>query len=109
MTDRFDIFGYYKVGEYKTYSKLDAILLHEKTGIHPTWHFNDEVFSSHNWATEPPESLDELYRIRAEQIRARYDYIVVFYSGGADSTNILQTFLKNNIKIHSYVIIYNYI
>jgi hypothetical protein len=94
-----DKFGYYTVGNKKTYSKLDAILTHGKTGNHPDWHFNDQEFSLHDWTIEPAEGLDELYRARAQGIRDRYDYLVLFYSGGADSTNILQTFLKNDIKL----------
>ena len=94
-----DRFGYYTVGTFKTYSKLMAILEHEKTGVHPQWHFNDEEFSAHDWKQEPQESLVELYRRRAQQIRDRYDYLVLFYSGGADSTNILQTFINNDIKL----------
>jgi len=94
-----DQFGYYTVGEFRTYSKLAAILEHERTGIHPQWHFNDEVFAATDWQQEPQESLTELYRRRAQQIRDRYDYLVLFYSGGADSTNILQTFVNNDIKL----------
>jgi len=94
-----DRFGFYQVGDYKTYSKLEAIQLHEKTGIHPTWNFNQEVFSKFDWTQEPHESLQELYRRRAQQIRDRYDYLVLFYSGGADSKNILDTFIDNNIKL----------
>ena len=94
-----DRFGFYQVGDYKTYSKLEAIELHEKTGIHPSWNFNQETFSQYDWTKEPQESLQELYRQRAQQIRDRYDYLVLFYSGGADSKNILDTFIDNNIKL----------
>jgi len=94
-----DHYGYYTVGDYKTYSKLDAILKHDASGTIPQWHFNDEVFSSTNWQLEPAESLLELYRQRAQRIRDQYDYLVLFYSGGADSTNILQTFINNDIKL----------
>jgi len=94
-----DQFGYYTVGDYKTYSKLDAILLHERTGHFPKWNFNTVAFGLQDWRIEPAQSLSELYRVRAQQIRDNYDYLVLFYSGGADSANILQTFLKNNIKI----------
>ncbi|NBR23517.1 MAG: hypothetical protein EBU08_07045, partial [Micrococcales bacterium] len=78
---------------------MEAIELHHKTGIHPTWNFNDEVFGTVDWTQEPSESLPELYRQRAEQIRSEYDYVVLCYSGGADSTNILTTFLNNDIKL----------
>ena len=95
-----DQFGYYTVGPtFKTYSKLEAIEEMSRTGIHLGWHFNQETFSAYDWTREPSESLAELYRQRAQQIRDSYDYVVVFYSGGADSWNILNTFLGNNIKI----------
>lgn len=103
-----DHFGYYTVGEYKTYSKLDAILKQEQTGLFPQWHFNDEVFGAFDWTQEPQETLPELYRRRAEQIRSQYDYLVLFYSGGADSTNILQTFLNNDIKLDEIAQFYSY-
>ena len=103
-----DQFGYYTVGSHKTYSKLDAITLHERTGQHPEWNFNDIVFGLYDWSKEPVESLEELYQQRAQQIRDKYDYLVLFYSGGADSTNILQTFLKNDIKLDEIAQFYSY-
>jgi hypothetical protein len=94
-----DQFGYYRVGDLRTYSKLEAIELHQKTGHHPEWHFNEAVFRSYDWKSEPQLPLTELYRQRAQQIRDQYDYVVLFYSGGSDSTNILNTFVENNIKL----------
>lgn len=99
MSPDLDQFGFYQVGDLKTYSKLDAIIIQSRTGHFPTWNFNDSVFDCYDWTVEPKESLQELYRQRAQHIRDRYDYVVLFYSGGADSTNILQTFLKNDIKL----------
>jgi len=43
--------------------------------------------------------LSVLYKERAQQLRDRYQYIVLYYSGGADSHNILRTFIDNNIKL----------
>jgi hypothetical protein len=94
-----DKFGYYKVGDFKTYSKIEAIELHQATKIHPRWDFNELEFSCYDWTVEPEQTLDELYANRARQIRDNYDYVVLFYSGGADSENIISTFIKNNIKI----------
>jgi hypothetical protein len=98
MTNK-DQFGYYMVGDYKTYSKIEAIEIHAKSGVHPTWHFNESVFSQLNWTVEPEQSIEELYRIRAQQIRDQYDYIVLFYSGGADSQNMLNSFVRNGIHV----------
>ena len=94
-----DRFGYYTVGDQKIYSKLEAIKLHVKTGNHPEWHYHDEIFSSYNWTQEPTQSLTDLYRKRAEQLREKYDYIVLLYSGGADSNNVLDSFIDNNIHL----------
>lgn len=94
-----DRFGYYTVGSYKTYSKLDAIQEQQRTGVFPQWHFNNEAFESFNWTKEPALTLAELYKKRAEQLREKYDYLVLFYSGGADSTTVLDTFLNNNIHL----------
>jgi hypothetical protein len=92
-------FGFYQVGELKFYSKLEAIELHQRTGIHPHWNFNDQVYSSYDWRQEPKESLSELYRQRAQQLRDSYDYLVLWYSGGADCDNILHAFVDNDILL----------
>ena len=108
MTQNKDIFGFYRVGDLKFYSKLEAIEMQSKTGIHLHWDFNEAVYSSYDWTQEPVESLSELYRQRAQQIRDQYDYIVVWYSGGADSSNILDTFINNDIKVDEIMCYTNY-
>ena len=102
-----DKFGYYRVGDYKTYSKVDAIELHTRSGIHPHWNFNEELYSSYNWTIEPTKNLQELYAARARQIRETYDHVVLMCSGGADSTNVLNSFVQNNIQFDE-ILTYNY-
>jgi hypothetical protein len=101
MIDIFDKdkFGFYKVGDYKTYSKIEAIELATKQKLPLTWDFNHKLFSCYDWSKEPSQSLDELYANRSRQIRNSYDYIVLMYSGGIDSGNILETFVKNQITL----------
>lgn len=95
-----DQFGYYTVGNHlRTYSKLLAIEEMNRTGQHVEWHFNKAEMSAYDWTQEPTESLAELYRQRAQQIRDNYDYVVVWYSGGPDSWNLLESFVANNIHI----------
>ena len=99
QTSNHDRFGFYTVGQYKTYSKLEAI---EHSGVskHPVeWNFNKHKFQQFDWMREPPGSLEFWYGERARQIRDTYDYIVLWYSGGADSHNALMSFVKNNIFI----------
>jgi hypothetical protein len=77
--------------------------MHVKTGIHPHWDFNEAVFSSYDWTVEPKENILELYRRRAQQLRDKYDYIILAYSGGADSTTVLESFVHNDIKLDEVV------
>lgn len=94
-----DQFGFYTVGDFKTYSKLEAIEQSGRTQKSVEWKFNNDTFDTINWTQEPPGSLDFWYRERAQQIRDKYDYIVLWYSGGADSHNVLMSFVKNNIFV----------
>lgn len=98
-----DHWGFYQVGPYKTYSKLDAIEVSGRTKHDIVWNFNNEVFGAFDWTQEPPGDLEFWYQQRAEQLRENYDYIILFYSGGWDAHNILRTFVKNNIFIDEIV------
>lgn len=100
--------GVYRVGDINCYSKLQAIELHAKTGIHPHWDFNETVFNTYDWTVEPAEPLLELYRRRAQQIRDQYDYVIVIYSGGADSETVLQSFVDNDIRVDEVASYVNY-
>ena len=91
--------GHYKVGNKIYSSKIDAVLEAQLTNEEVTWDFFDNQLRTLNWLVEPILPLDELYRIRAQQIRDQYDYIIVFCSGGADSTNVIKTFINNNIHV----------
>ena len=51
----------------------------------------------------PNLSILDLYRIRAQEIRDSYDYLVLNLSGGPDSMNILNVFVKNNIPLDEIV------
>jgi hypothetical protein len=61
--------------------------------------FNDDVFGNIDWTIEPSISLSDLYKLRAQQIRDEYDYVILSFSGGSDSVEVLETFLEHNIFI----------
>jgi hypothetical protein len=91
--------GRYKCNGKPFYSKLEAILESNKTGKQIHWDFYDSVFDKYNWESPSTLDIDQLYKMRAEQLRSQYDHLVLFYSGGVDSGYILKTFLENDIKI----------
>lgn len=95
--------GYYMV-ENKVFSeKIEAMLYANSLKVDLTWHFNNEVFDKVDWTVEPEGSLDDFYKIRAQQIRDQYDYVIVMCSGGGDSTNVAYSFLKNNIHLDEII------
>jgi len=94
-----DQFGYYLVGNHKTYSKIEALELAHNLNLEAKWNFNETVFSTYPWHINTNEDIKKLYKKRAEQIRNKYDYLVLWYSGGADSFNMTNTFKENNIHV----------
>lgn len=80
-------------------NKLDAIVESNQSGQQVTWDYHDAVFTAHDWCHEPEASLADLYRARAQQLRDNYDHLVLFYSGGVDSWQILKAFIDNNIRL----------
>ena len=97
--EEFTKYGYYNVDGFKTLSKLEAWQLSKGDFNKIKFIYNDDHFSKIDWSVEPKEDIYELFRQRAQQLREKYDYIVLIYSGGVDSHTILETFLKNNIQI----------
>lgn len=106
--NRQDIFGFYKVGNLKMYSQIEAVEVSNRLGLPISWHFNEEVFDSFDWSIEPKETISELYRKRCEQLREKYDYLVLFYSAGSDSDNILNFFIDNNIVLDEVASLIDY-
>lgn len=66
-------------------------------------YYGDDFYKTINWKTEPPLSLDTLYKLRAEEIRDSYEHVILCLSGGIDSRTILETFYRNNIHLDEIV------
>ena len=98
--------GYYEVGGKRYDNKWDAML--HSTSLNTTykWDFAPEIFSQIDWSKPISLSLDELYRLRLMQLREQYDHLILFFSGGKDSLNILMTSIKNNILLDEIVVYY---
>lgn len=102
--------GYYVVDGKHFYSKSRAIYESSVTGKKIEWYFNNEVwehFSKNNLHTLGKTSLDHLYKRRAQQLRDNYDYLILNYSGGPDSHNVLMTFINNNIHLDEVYVKYS--
>lgn len=98
--------GYYKVGENLFYSKPMAYIEATRQQVEPSWHFNTVEFARQRWDQEPETNLKELYRLRAQQLRDKYDWIRIEASGGGDSTTAIFSFLLNGIHLDEVVFRY---
>ena len=58
-----------------------------------------EAYENYDFTIPPKETLENLCKQKALDIRANNDKIVIWYSGGCDSHYVLDIFLKNNIKV----------
>ncbi len=109
MIDKGNPYYYYYSKNNTTYlSKFDVVKsepdVFSKTRIFFHIPNIEKSFSEMNLYEEPIEDLQKLYLDRAIQIRNNYDYVVLFYSGGADSHCILETFMLNNIFLDEIVV-----
>ena len=80
-------------------NRVHAVKYSIDTGKKVYLHYYDEIYTKLNWKIEPPEPIEYYYKEQAQRIRDQYDYLILCYSGGYDSTNILETYHFNNIKL----------
>lgn len=99
-----DDYAWYEVGEHRYYDKVEALFAHLSQKKPIRWNVNDDIFDQYNWSVEPTKNLQTLYAERALQIRNRYDYLVLHFSGGSDSAQIIETFIDNNIHLDEVLI-----
>lgn len=94
--------GYYAVNGRPFLSKMETFI-YASNLVDPaiTFHYYDQLWDAalQTYKFVPGTDLEKIYQQRAQQIRDTHDYVILNFSGGADSTCILETFLKNNIKL----------
>lgn len=95
--------GYYRVNNLNYNFKINALEAATRLNQPVTWEFNTEVYRTLNWKKSAGVSLNTLYRLRAEQLRNQYDYLVLSFSGGGDSYNVLKSFIDNNIHLDEII------
>ena len=91
--------GYWQVGDLKFINKYQAMLHASQAGGSLQYMFFDSVWRNFDRSLLNKFSLQELYKQRAQQLRDSYDYLVLYFSGGADSYNVLRSFVDNGIHL----------
>lgn len=90
---------YYIVDGVKTPSRNIALML--AGGKTEKIHFYnmEHVWDRQNWSVDPAKSIQELYDERAKQLRYQYDWLCLWLTTGYDSQTVLETFIRNGLKI----------
>lgn len=98
-------FGHYKINNREFTLLSHAVNSANGTADKITYHFNDDIYDQFDWTKDPcPDlSLSDLYRLRAQQLRDEFDYVVIMCSGGPDSMNVLDSFCTNNIHVDEVI------
>jgi len=96
-------FCYYTCNSLIFEKKIEALIYSQTVNKPVQWYLQDHIFSKYPWHIEPQESLDELYDKRAKELREKYDYLILCFSGGADSNNILESFIRQNLHLDEIV------
>lgn len=95
---------FYVAANVKFSNKFEALEYALKKDSPISFEIDSNFWQNQDWLRyDPTIPLDTLYRFRAEQLRNKYDYIILCYSGGPDSWNILETFRKNKIHLDEIV------
>lgn len=84
-------------------SKIAAVEYALKMQQEVKFYFYDDVYSKVDWKKELPHELNYYYKQQALRLRDKFDYLILAYSGGSDSTNILETFVYNDIKLDKII------
>jgi hypothetical protein len=92
-------YGYWAVLEKKFFNKFEALLYATEHNQPVKFVYHHNVWENFDRTKLGKVPLNVLYKDRAQQLRDTYDYLILYFSGGADSFNILKTFLDNNIKL----------
>jgi len=88
----------------KYYStKLQVALSNEKFEDLEVVHDNG-FWDKVSWTKEPTQNYLDLLDERCKQLREKYDYLILYYSGGSDTETVLQSFMRSRTHLDEIVI-----
>ena len=101
--------GWYEIGGKVFWDKTTALIEGSRLNLGYKdlhWNFNDQQFSQFDWTVEPSGDLRSFYHARARDLREKYDYLLLHFSGGSDSSTVLNAFLDQGLFIDE--VMYHY-
>jgi len=102
---------YWQVGSNVHYNKILAIDDAKLSGSPLEFYFYDRIMQNFDWTTDYTSiyTWPEILKLRAEEIRAKWQTVRLWYTGGRDSYLALKAFVDNDIVLDEIIVIdYNY-
>lgn len=96
----------YDTNQTQIFNSRSAALLQQKIIAAPSqifFHCFEKQMGRLDFKIEPEQSLDQLLKARAQELRDTYRYLRLWVSGGSDSMTALYAFVKNNIPVDEIV------
>lgn len=97
-------YGHWETNGVKFGDKYKALRYATQHNTKVEFKYFDHIWANFNRELMGKVPLTTLYKERAQQLRDRYQYLILYYSGGADSHNVLRAFTDNNIKLDEVVV-----
>jgi hypothetical protein len=92
-------YGVWISNNIKFDTSYEAFLYASNNASTVNFSYHHDVYNNFDVSNLGKVDLNVLYQIRALRLREKYDYLILYYSGGSDSHNVLRTFIDNNIKL----------
>ena len=89
----------WQVGDTFFNNKWDAIQYATDNPQSYKAYCNDDTWDNADWTIAPEQDIKQLEKNHAEYLRNKYKTLALFFSGGVDSSTILDTFIKNKIPL----------
>jgi len=97
-------FGYYQVGSQFYTNKSEALAVASVLNVNPQWKFFNHIWKQQDWSGPSTDNVYDLYRARARHLREKYEYICLAFSGGSDSTTMLDAFIDSELHIDEILV-----
>lgn len=95
---------YYQVGDFITTNKMLALERANSNIDQVHFYVADDDYAQHDWTVEPSEDINTLIDQRVQEIRDQHGYVCLWYSGGYDSQTILDSFVRQKIRLDEVII-----
>jgi hypothetical protein len=100
-------YSYNNSAYFSRESVFESMLMNNDIHSNVEFKFADKVFDKVDWSKDINVSISTLYKMRAKQLRDKYNYLILAFSGGSDSSQMLNTFLNNNIFIDEIQVVHH--